>query len=136
MDLGPGEARFVCPAGEAKNVPGLEKFSGKGVYHGYDHPDQFKDKRILVIEYDHKSVEFALELTKVTGRVILASPLKQLAVNDELKAKVKRSDIKLLSQVEVVEISGESVVEKVRIHDLDEDEEYDLFVDAVVVPQS
>jgi len=136
VDLGPGEARFVCPAGEAKNVPGLEKFSGKGVYHGYDHPDQFKDKRILVIEYDHKSVEFALELTKVTGRVILASPLKQLAVNDELKAKVKRSDIKLLSQVEVVEISGESVVEKVRIHDLDEDEEYDLFVDAVVVPQS
>jgi len=25
-------------------------------------------------------------------------------------------------------------VEKVRIHDLDEDEEYDLVVDAVVVP--
>ncbi|MGZ4951523.1 MAG: iron-sulfur cluster assembly scaffold protein, partial [Halobacteriota archaeon] len=64
----------------------------------------------------------------------LLSPLEQLAVNDELKTQVKRSDIKHLKQAELVEVSGGSEVEKVRIHDLDEDEEYDLVVDAVVVP--
>ena len=94
----------------------------------------FVDKRVLVVEFDQNSVEFALELTKVTGRVILLSPLEQLAVNDELKTQVKRSDIKHLKQGELVEVSGGSEVEKVRIHDLDEDEEYDLVVDAVVVP--
>ncbi len=130
----PGEARFACPAGEAKSVPGLAEFTGKGVYQGYEEPERFKDKRVLVVEFDHKSVEFALELTKVTGRVILLSPLKELATNDELKTRVKRSDIKLLKQAELVAISGGSEVEKVRIHDLDENEEYDLFVDAVVVP--
>nr|MDO8085045.1 iron-sulfur cluster assembly scaffold protein [Candidatus Sigynarchaeum springense] len=130
----PGEARFACPAGEAKNIPGLEEFTGKGVYHGYEKPERFKDKRVLVVEFDHESVEFALELTKVTGRVILASPLKDLATNDELKIEVKRSDIKHLKQAELVSISGGTEVEKVRIHDLDENEEYDLFVDAVVVP--
>jgi nitrogen fixation NifU-like protein len=60
--------------------------------------------------------------------------LEQLAVNDELKTHVKRSDIKHLKQAELVEVSGGSEVEKVRIHDLNEDEEYDLVVDAVVVP--
>jgi nitrogen fixation NifU-like protein len=89
---------------------------------------------VLVVEFDQNSVEFALELTKVTGRVILLSSLEQLAVNDELKTQVKRSDIKHLKQAELVEVSGGSEVEKVRIHDLDEDEEYDLVVDAVVVP--
>jgi nitrogen fixation NifU-like protein len=103
-----------------KNVIGLAEFVGKGVFTGYEHPEQFRDKRVLVVEFDRNSVEFALELTKVTGRVILLSPLEQLAVNDE--------------QAELVEVSGGSEVEKVRIHDLDEDEEYDLVVDAVVVP--
>lgn len=70
----------------------------------------------------------------MTGRVILMSTLKELVTTDELKARVNRSDIKLLKQAEIVEVSGGSDVEKVRIHDLDENEEYDLFVDAVVVP--
>ena len=65
--------------------------------------------------------------------MILLSPLKELAMNDELKTKVKRSDIKLVTQAELVEVSGGSDVEKVRIHDLDEDEEYDLVVDAGIV---
>jgi hypothetical protein len=55
-------------------------------------------------------------------------------VNDELKTKVKRSDIKHMKQAELVEVSGHSEVEKVRIHDLDENEEYDLVVDSVIVP--
>jgi len=33
-----------------------------------------------------------------------------------------------------VEVSGGSEVEKVRIHDFDDNEEYDLVVDAVIVP--
>jgi nitrogen fixation NifU-like protein len=129
-----GETRFACPAGEVTNVVGLAEFVGKGVFTGYEHPEQFRDKRVLVVEFGQDSVEFALELTKVTGRVILLSPLQELAVNDELKTQVKRSDIKHLKQAELVEVSGGSEVEKVRIHDLDEDEEYDLVVDAVVVP--
>jgi FeS cluster assembly scaffold protein NifU len=134
-DLGPGEARFACPAGEPKIVPGLVEFEGKGVYKGYETGyEQFKDKRVMIVEYDRQSVEFALELTKYTGRVILASPLKELAVDDDLKVQVKRSDIKLITQAELIEVIGESTVEKVKMHDLSEDEDYELVVDAVIVP--
>lgn len=130
----PGEARFACPAGEPRTITGLAEFTGKGVYQGYEDPGRFKDKRVLVVEFDKESIEFALELTKITGRVILLSSLKEIAAPDEMKAKVKRSDIKVLRQAELVEVSGGSEVEKVKIHDLDENEEYDLFVDAVIVP--
>lgn len=134
LDLGPGEARFACPAGEPKDIPGLAEFEGKGVFKGYDNPEQFKDKRVMVVEYDRQSVEFALVLSRYTGRVILASPLKELAVDDDLKVQVKRSDIKLITQAELIEIIGESSVEKVKMHSLDEDEDYELVVDAVIVP--
>jgi len=137
LDLGPGEARFACPAGETKDVPGLAEFAseGKGVYKGYDNPEQFKDKRVMVVEYNRQSVEFALELTKYTGRVILASPLKELAVDDDLKTQVKRSDVKLITESELIEVIGESgSVEKVKMHDISEDEDYELVVDAVIIP--
>ncbi len=132
--LEPGSARFSCPAGEQGSTPGATEYLGKGVYQGYADPAAFNGMRVLVAEYGKESIEFALKLTEITGRVIVATPLKSLSVDDGLKTKVKRSDVKLLTQAELVEISGGSTVEKVRIHDLDEDEEYDLFVDAVVLP--
>jgi len=131
----PGEAKFACPAGEVASITGLDDFRGKGVYAGYEETSQFKDKRVLVIEYNVASVEFALALSEITGRVILMTSLKDLSVNDELKTKVKRSDIKLLTQAEIVEVLGGSEVEKVKVHDIDEDEQYELFIDAIVVPE-
>jgi len=131
----PGEAKFACPAGEVASIAGLDDYRGKGVYAGYEDASQFKEKRVLVIEYNAASVEFALTLSEVTGRVILMTSLKDLSVNDELKTKVKRSDIKVLTQAEIVEVSGGSELEKVKVHDIDEDEEYELFIDAVVVPE-
>jgi len=131
----PGEAKFACPAGEVASIPGLDDYRGKGVYAGYEDASQFKDKRVLVIEYNAASVEFALTLSEITGRVILMTALKDLSVNDELKTRVKRSDIKVLTQAEIVEVLGGSELEKVKVHDIDEDEQYELFVDAVVVPE-
>lgn len=131
----PGNARFSCPAGEITETIGVDKYLGKGVYQGYEKIDNLDGKRVLVVEYGDESIEFALKLTEITGRVILITPIKGLSVTDELKNKVKRSDIKLLPESELLEITGGEEVEKVRIHDIDEDEEYELFVDAVIIPK-
>ncbi|NMC06671.1 MAG: hypothetical protein GYA24_15745 [Candidatus Lokiarchaeota archaeon] len=96
---------------------------------------QVASKSDILVKVDRKSQEFDQELTSMTGRVILMSPLKELITTDELKARVNRSDIKLLKQAEIVDVSGGSQVEKVWIHDIDENEEHDLFVYAVVVPE-
>ena len=47
--------------------------------------------------------------------------------------KIKQSDVKILYESELIEIRGTNEVEKVLIHDLNEDEEYELFVDSVII---
>ena len=119
---------------EPKEIIGLEEFIGKGVYKKYEDLEEFRGKRVLIVENAEKSIELAIKLTKITGRVILMTPLKTLLASDELRKKLKRSDVKVLLESSLLEISGTGSVEKVRVHDLNEDEEYDLFVDTIILP--
>jgi FeS cluster assembly scaffold protein NifU len=90
-------------------------------------------KRVIIPERGDKSIEIALELIKLTPRVILATPAKDLTATPDLKTKLKQSDVKVLYESEILEIRGTTEVEKVLIHDLNEEEEYELFVDAVIL---
>ena len=81
-----------------------------------------------------KSLEIALDLTKHTGRVIVITPSKAVSSTDaDVVKKVKQSDIKIIYESELLEIRGDEEVEKVLVHDLNEDEEYELFVDAIII---
>lgn len=117
-----------------KEIVGTEKFINKGVYREFADINQFEGKRVLVIEKGESSIQLALELTKVSGRVIFMTPLKYIFASEELKKQFKRSDVKIVMEGELIEIMGSDEVEKVKVHDLNEDEEYELFVDAVIVP--
>ena len=110
----------VCNLNE---ISGGNDFVGKGVYIKDINFDELKDKRILVLENGVKSIELALNLEDISGRVILLSMQKQVKASDELKSKLKQSHVKILKQSELKEISGTSSVEKVLTHDLDEDDE-------------
>lgn len=118
-----------------KEIIGEKEFLQKGVYYTVDDSSQFKDKRVMVLDRGNKSLEVALELTKHTGRVIVITPLKAVSGNADLTAKIKQSDIKVIYESDLIEIRGSGEVEKVLVHDLNEDEEYELFVDAIVIVQ-
>ena len=118
---------------EYESVPGQKEFLGKGVYNQITDPSPLKDKRILIVDRGIPSVEWAKKLIKYTPRVVLITPLKETAFDSDLKKQLKSSGIKLLFESELIEIKGFKEVEKVVIHDLDEDEEYELFVDSVVI---
>ncbi|MHA1785665.1 MAG: NAD-binding protein, partial [Candidatus Helarchaeota archaeon] len=94
---------------------------------------KLKDKRVLIVDTGDKSIELALKLTEYTGRVILLTSSKTLPGSDDLKKKLKSSDVKVIFQSEILEIKGTDEVEKVLIHDFDEDENYELFIDSVVI---
>lgn len=115
-------------------IIGLDQFLGKGVYTEYNNLDEFAGKRVLIIENAEKSIELAIKLTEITDRVIFASPIKYIFAEEELKKRLKRSAVKVLLEAKLLEISGTNTVEKVRIHDLNEDEEFELFVDVVIIP--
>jgi nitrogen fixation NifU-like protein len=131
----PGEVRSSCglPVTKPPAIEGADVLLGKGVYRRVDDPKAFVDKRVLVVDRGKASVDVALELTKHTGRVIFMSPSKEPSSKDDPRTPLKRSDVKLIYESEPVAILGEGEVDKVRVHDLSENEEYELFVDAVVV---
>ena len=122
-----------CGTREATVIQGVDEYEGKGLYKSVEDPAVLADKRVLVLDKGEASAKLALELTKVTPRVVFVTELETFGLPAELAAEVKRSDIKALYQSRLLAVSGEGEVEKVRIHDLDEDDEYELFVDAVVL---
>lgn len=128
------EGPFSCAAAsEIKIILGADEFLGKGVYKEIPDLNEFNDKRVLIEHSGNRSVELALELTKHTNRVILITSSKDLPGNEELQKQLKRSDVKVINEAELLEIQGIDEVEKVIVHDLDEDEKYELFIDVVVL---
>ncbi len=117
---------------KAKKIVGEKEFLNKGVYQTVNNLARFKDKRVIVVYKDDKSIELALDLTKYTPRVVLVTHLKGITAQKDLKTRLKQSNVKILYESQILEIKGVNEVEQVRIHDLNEDEEYDLFSDAVI----
>lgn len=120
---------------DVRIILGIEDFLGKGVYKEVPADlEEFREKRIIIVDSGDESLELALKLTEYTGRVIVVTSAKSVPGNVELKKKLKYSDVKILQQSELIEIKGElDEVEKIVIHDFDEDENYELFVDVVIV---
>ncbi|MHA2359736.1 MAG: iron-sulfur cluster assembly scaffold protein [Candidatus Thorarchaeota archaeon] len=114
-------------------VVGQDEYLNKGVWLVVDDPPAFKDLRTLILHSGDESVETALELTEYTDRVILLTPEKNVVTTPELQERLVYSSVKVLSESRLLEIRGEFEVEKVLIFNIDEDEEYELFVDAVVI---
>ena len=122
-----------CGARDATVIQGATEYAGKGVYPTVDEVSVLADKRVLVVDRGVPSARLALALTKVTPRVIFVTELEMLGLPEEVATEVKRSDVKVLFRSRLLAVRGEGEVEKVLIRDLDEDDEYELFVDAVVL---
>lgn len=122
-----------CAATEVQVILGVDEFLGKGVYKKVDDVSEFEDKRVLIMDTGDKSLELALDLTNHTGRVIVITSAKRIPGSEELKKRLKMSDVKILHQSELLEIQGTDDVEKVKVHDFDEDENYELFIDNVII---
>ena len=106
----------------------------KGVYYYVTYPEKFMGKRVLVYGNGEQALESALALENIADKLTFAYKEKDLVgLNKDIKA-VKRSDrIKLLAKTDLVKMEGTDTVEKVVLHDLDEDEDFDLVVDMVVL---
>jgi nitrogen fixation NifU-like protein len=118
---------------EIECLVGKDEYLDKGVYLSLEDSEEFKDKRTIVLHSGDESVKSALELTEYTDRVILLTPEKEIVTTPELKEELDHSDVKVLTESRLLEVRGEYEVEKVLIKNLDEDEDYELFVDAVLI---
>ncbi len=127
-----GKAEGIAEEAGKREIVGEIEFLGKGVVHEVEDSALFKDKRVMVLHRGDSSVQAALELIQQTGRVVFVTRSKESAASD-VRNQLRRSDVKVLYESELLEVKGTREVEKAVIHDLNEDEEYELSVDAVVV---
>jgi FeS cluster assembly scaffold protein NifU len=114
-------------------VIGQDEFLNKGVWFAVDDVKEFEDQRTLILHSGDESVQQAIDLTEVSDRIILLTPEKSVVTTEELDEQLKNSKVKILYESRLLEIRGEFEVEKVLIRNLDEDEDYELFVDQVVI---
>jgi FeS cluster assembly scaffold protein NifU len=117
---------------EQKEIAGMKQFRGRGVYEEISDLSLFKDKRVMILERGERSIEIALKLTKLTPRVVFVTSEKQLRPGT-MSEELVESSTKILYESELKEIRGLNTVEKVLMHDMNEDEEYELFVDSIVI---
>lgn len=118
---------------EVKVILGADEFLDKGVYKELKDLENLKDKRTLILDTGDNALELALKLTEYTGRVIVVTSSKSMPGSIEIQKKLKLSDVKILFQSELLEIKGTDDVEKVTLQDFEENETYELYVDAVVI---
>jgi nitrogen fixation NifU-like protein len=127
------ESLASCDVPGLNEIANADNYVGIGVYKQVDVIGELEGKRVLVLDKGPATAKLALELTKVTPRVVFLTELDALGLPEELIGQIKRSDVKVLYKSRLVSVGGEGEVEKVRVHDLDEENEYELFVDAVVL---
>jgi len=127
------EEKIKTKNNSLKIIEGEKEFLGKGVYHKVKEPSSLKNQRVLIQDQGKESIDLAETLAKHSPRVVYVTKEKAQEFKDELKTKFRKSNVKILYESEIKEISGLNSVEKVKIHDLTEDSTYELYVDAVVL---
>ncbi len=119
---------------ENSAVLGEIEYLGKGLSYNAVDLDDFKDQRVLIRFNGDESLEVALKLAELTNRVIISTTDAKISINNsDLKTRIRNSNIKILTEAQLLAVLGDDEVEKVRMKDLDEDSDYDLFVDRVIL---
>jgi FeS cluster assembly scaffold protein NifU len=114
-------------------IANLDDYKGKGVYTHVDDPAALAGQRVVVLDTGDRAAQLAMDLTDHTGRVVLMTTGKEPSVSSAVRSALRLSDVKLLTEAQPLELKGEGELERIRVHALNEDEEYELTADALVV---
>ncbi len=114
-------------------IANLDDYKGSGVYTRVDDGAALADQRVVVLDTGDRAAKLAIDLTDHTSRVVLMTTGKEPSVSSAVRSALRLSDVKLLTEAQPLELKGEGELERIRVHDLNEDEEYELTADALVV---
>jgi nitrogen fixation NifU-like protein len=114
-------------------IQNLDAYEGKGLHKKLDDLTEVADERVVVLDTGDRAAQLAMDLTDHTGRVVLMTTGKEPSVSPAVRSALRLSDVKILAEAQPLELLGEGELERIRVHDLNEDEEYELTADAFVV---
>jgi len=114
-------------------IANLDDYKGNGVSTRVDDLATLADQRVVVLDTGDRSAQLAIDLTDHTSRVVFMTTGKEPSVSSAVRSALRLSDVKLLTEAQPLELKGEGELERIRVHDLNEDEDYELTADALVV---
>ena len=115
-------------------IANLDDYEGKGAYkETHTTSAELADQRVVVLDTGDRAAQMAIDLTDHTGRVVLMTTGKEPSVSSAMRSALRLSDVKILAEAQPLELRGEGELERILVHDLNEDEEYELTADAFVV---
>jgi FeS cluster assembly scaffold protein NifU len=118
---------------EDATTTNLDDYTGMGVSTRVDDLSALAGQRVVVLDTGDRAAQLAIDLTDHTGRVVLMTTGKEPSVSSAVRSALRLSDVKLLTEAQPLELKGEGELERILVHDLNEDEEYELTADALVV---
>jgi len=117
------------------NIPGEEKFKGKGVsFCSTCDAPMFKNKKVVVIGGGNAGFESALDLTKYASQIYVLEFLEEMRGDLVLKDKLEESNkVKFFTNVSAKEIKGDKFVESLIYEDRDTGKDKELKIDGVFI---
>ncbi len=118
------------------DVPGYREHLHRGVNYAVKNPEDFRDKRVLIVGGGDSALDWALILKAHCSRVVLVHRREGFRAHEasvtQMDAACAAGEMELLTYHEVREIHGNGTVESVTVFDNRTDEETVLEVDAVL----
>ena len=104
-------------------IPGLDKFTGAGVYYGSASVEAHacKDEIVYIVGGGNSACQAAMHICKFAKEVnivIRRDSIKKTAANYLIENINKTSNINVLTGTEVVSAEGDSVLEKITLRDV------------------
>lgn len=133
------EADTIIIASGAKprklNVPGADKFDGKGIsYCATCDGALFKDKDIVIIGGGNSAVEEGLFLLRFVKSITFIQDLPDLTAEAILKERIgEKENVKLTFNNKVISINGEDSIESVTVKKTDTGEEKTVPAEGVFI---
>ncbi|MBI5842536.1 MAG: NAD(P)/FAD-dependent oxidoreductase [Chloroflexi bacterium] len=115
------------------NAPGMAEFEGRGVSYVVREREKFLGRKLLVIGGGDTAVDWSLELRNWASEVTLIHRLDYFEAHQRSVLALYDSQVNVLTQHELVGVSGKDVVEQAVIRDNVTGNERPLEVDDVLV---
>jgi len=122
-------------APRALDIPGEEKFKGKGVsFCSTCDAPLFKDKEVAVVGGGNAGLDTALDLTKYAKRIYVLEFLEQIKGDPITKEKLEKTGkVEFYTKVAVKEIRGRDFIESIIYENRDTGKDKELRVQGVFV---
>ncbi|MFH1610505.1 MAG: FAD-dependent oxidoreductase [Patescibacteria group bacterium] len=116
------------------NIPGEEKFDGKGVaYCSTCDAPMFRDREVVVVGSGNAGLEAIVDLLNYSSKIYLLDILSEMQGDKVLQEEILKSDkIQFVSESRIKEIYGDKFVEGIKYTDK-ENQEKELKVQGVFI---